>query len=114
MICPSLTPLAFLAAPLSKQKAILRCFVAGAKANPKERQVEVAFYEVPFPRDADSRVPYVAMPEVRSELRANEGGVCEKSHAAVEAWGAHDQLDELQSLERYWRPEIVASISFLH
>jgi DNA invertase Pin-like site-specific DNA recombinase len=54
-------------APLPKQKAIIRCFVAGARANPKERRVEVAFYEVPFPRDDDSRVPYVAMPEVRVE-----------------------------------------------
>ena len=54
-------------APLETQKAIFRCFVAGAKANPKERRVEVAFYEVPFPRDAEIRVPYVAMPEVGVE-----------------------------------------------
>ena len=54
-------------APLPKQKAILRCFVAGARANPKERRVEVAFYQVPFQRDTDSCVPYVAMPEVRVE-----------------------------------------------
>jgi len=52
-------------APLETQKAIIRCFVAGAKANPKERRVEVSFYQVPFPREVDSRVPYVAMPEVR-------------------------------------------------
>ncbi|MFH0778247.1 MAG: hypothetical protein V2A71_06400, partial [Candidatus Eisenbacteria bacterium] len=52
-------------APLPMQKAVLRCFVAGARANPKERRVEVAFYQVPFPREADSCVPYVAMPEVR-------------------------------------------------
>ena len=52
-------------APLPKQKAIIRCFVAGAKANPSDRRVEVAFYQVPFPRDADSRVPYAPMPEVR-------------------------------------------------
>jgi DNA invertase Pin-like site-specific DNA recombinase len=54
-------------APLSKQKTVLRCFVAGAKANPSDRRVEVAFYQVPFPRDTDSCVPYVAMPEVRAE-----------------------------------------------
>jgi hypothetical protein len=54
-------------APLPKQKAILRCFVAGAKANPSERRVEVAFYQVPYPRSAEIRVPYVAMPEVRVE-----------------------------------------------
>jgi DNA invertase Pin-like site-specific DNA recombinase len=54
-------------ASLPKRKAILRCFVAGAKANPKERRVEVAFYQVPFPRETDSCVPYVAMPEVRTE-----------------------------------------------
>jgi DNA invertase Pin-like site-specific DNA recombinase len=54
-------------APLPNQKAILRCFVAGAKANPTERRVEVAFYQVPFPRDTDSCVPYVAMPEVGVE-----------------------------------------------
>jgi DNA invertase Pin-like site-specific DNA recombinase len=54
-------------APLPKQKAIIRCFVAGARANPKERRVEVAFYQVPFPRDMQSCVPYVAMPEVRVE-----------------------------------------------
>jgi len=36
-------------APLPVQKAVLRCFVAGARANPTERRVEVAFYQVPFP-----------------------------------------------------------------
>jgi len=60
-------------APLPKQKAILRCFVAGAKANPSDRRVEVTFYQVPFPRDADSRVPYVAMPEVRAEPTRSSG-----------------------------------------
>ncbi len=29
------------------------------------RRVEVSFYHVPFQREADSHVPYVAMPEVR-------------------------------------------------
>ena len=59
-------------APLPKQKAVIHCFVAGARANPKERRVEVAFYQVPFPRDADSCVPYVAMPEVRVEPTRNK------------------------------------------
>ena len=55
------------AASLPEQKAIVRGFVAGAKANPKDRRVEVSFYQVPLPRENDFRVPYVAMPEVGVE-----------------------------------------------
>jgi len=43
----------------------LRSPAVSIGSNPRERRVEVAFYQVPFPRNAEIRVRYVAMPEVR-------------------------------------------------